>query len=273
MKALSGRVRFTAARCLLLATLFAFAGPRLEATPAKLLDIADTVSANPILTKLSALLQSSEMTTFLSSRGPFTFFAPTDAAFDRLPPGTLDALLRPENKERLQDIVLFHVVNGKKWMAKDLLTATALLSCEGNPLTIKKTKTGTQLVLKAKIVHADIRCLNGVIHEIDTVLMPPESALPPIAPPRPPPPPTPPPSAPAPTPTQTAPSQPPAQVLPTDVSGGTNATVIPVAPPAPSPPTPTPTQVLPTDVSGGTNATMIPVAPMAPTEAPEVSPH
>jgi uncharacterized surface protein with fasciclin (FAS1) repeats len=110
-------------------------------------------------------------------------FLPTDSAFSRLPPDTIAALLRPENKERLQDIVLFHVVSSKAWTSKDLQTATSLLSCEGtppSPLTIHKTKSGTQLVNKAKILHADIKCLNGTIHEIDTVLMPPEKTLPPL---------------------------------------------------------------------------------------------
>jgi len=152
----------------------------------KMLDIADSINTNRITTQFAAMLQSSEMATFLSSRGPFTVFLPTDSAFSKLPPGTLDALLRPENKERLQDILLYHVVNGKAWTSKDLQTATTLLSCEGNPaspLTIKKTKSGTQLVNKAKILRADIKCLNGTIHEIDTVLMPPEKSLPPLAPP------------------------------------------------------------------------------------------
>jgi len=99
----------------------------------------------------------------------------------------LETLLRPENKERLQHILLFHVVNGKGLTGKDLLPLTSLLSCEGNPLTIKKTKSGVQMVLKARIVHADIRCFNGIINEIDTVLMPPEASLPPLAPPAPPP--------------------------------------------------------------------------------------
>jgi len=158
-----------------------------QAKQPKMLDIADTVAANPILTQLALMVQGSDLITFLSSRGPFTLFAPTDAAFSKLPPGTLAALLRPENQVRLQDILLFHLVNAKKLTAKDLLTTTSLLSCQGNPLPIRKSKSGTQFVLQGKITHADIRCLNGIIHEIDTVLMPPESALPPLAPPPPPP--------------------------------------------------------------------------------------
>ena len=158
----------------------------IEAKPQpKILDVADTVAANPILTQMSQVIQSSDLVTFLSSKGPFTLFVPTDAAFAKLPPGMLDTLLRPENQVRLQKILLFHVVNGKRLSAKDLLTTSSLLSCEGSPLPLKQAK-GAQYVLKAKIVHADIKCENGVIHEIDTVLMPPEASLPPIAP-RPPP--------------------------------------------------------------------------------------
>ncbi len=174
----------------------------------KTLDIADTVSANRITTKFAAMLQASDLATFLSSRGPLTLFLPTDSAFSKLPPGTLEALLLPENKERLQDIILFHVVNGKAWTSKDLLTVTTLLSSEGtppSPLSIHKTKVGTQLVAKAKIIHSDIRCLNGVINEIDTLLMPPEKTLPPLVQP----PPAPVPSS---TDTNAAPANPASQV-------------------------------------------------------------
>jgi len=181
--------RFTAPRWLLPALLLGFMVVPAAAKPAKMRDLADTVAANPILTKFSAMIQASDLGTFLSSRGPFTLFVPTDSAFAKLPPGMLDVLLRPENKVRLQDILLFHVVNGKRLTAKDILPLKTVLSCQGTPLTFKTTRTGAQLVLKAKITHADIKCQNGVINEIDTVLLPPETALPPIAPPPPPPPP------------------------------------------------------------------------------------
>ena len=175
---------------LLLAVLFLglLSAPS-EAKPVKLRDIADTVSANPILTKFALMIQASDLGTFLSSRGPFTIFAPTDSAFSKLPPGTIETLLRPENKTRLQDIVLFHVVNGKRLTAKDLLLLKSVLSCEGDPpaaLDIRTSHSGTQFVMKAKIVSADIKCQNGILNEIDTVLMPPEASLPPIAPPAPP---------------------------------------------------------------------------------------
>jgi len=164
--------------------LFAFSLGFLALSPsagARELDIADTVAANPITTKMAAILQASDLQTFLSSKGPFTMFVPTDSAFAALPPGTLDALLRPENKVRLQDILLFHVVPGKKYLAHDLLPLKSLITCEGSPLALKQAKSGTQFVLKAKITHADIRCLNGIIHQVDIVLMPPEASLPPLA--------------------------------------------------------------------------------------------
>jgi uncharacterized surface protein with fasciclin (FAS1) repeats len=215
--------RFTAPRWLLPALLLGFMGAPAMAKPAKMRDIADSVAANPILTKFAAMVQASDLGTFLSSRGPFTVFVPTDSAFARLPPGMLDTLLRPENKVRLQDILLFHVVNGKRLTSKDLLPLKTVLSCQGAPLAIKTTRTGAQLVMKAKIVHADIRCQNGIINEIDTVLMPPEASLPPIAPPPPPAPPS------APVDTNAPPTNPAASTnaAPTDTNA---APVIPVAP-------------------------------------------
>lgn len=155
----------------------------LLAKPPKQHDLYDAIAANPILTSFASMLQASDLGTFLSSRGPFTVFAPTDSAFAKLPPGALDTLLRPENKDRLQHIVLFHVINNRRLSEKDLKSIKAFFSCEGNPLLFRTLHSGAQLVMKAKIIHADIRCSNGVLHEVDTVLMPPEGALPPIAPP------------------------------------------------------------------------------------------
>ena len=247
-------------RLLSLAILVITFSPKAEAKPVKILDLADTVATNRIMTKMALVLQGADLATFLSSKGPFTLFAPTDAAFAKLPPGMLDELLRPENKERLQHILLFHMVNGKKLTAKDLLTTPSLPSCEGAPLAVKTTKSGAQLVLKAKIIHADIRCQNGVIHEIDTVLLPPESSLPPLAPP---------------------PSPRPPPTLATNVSIGnapanspsdTNSTPVAVPDLAPTAETNASPVVLPTPPTpDGTNE--VPVASVAPIAAPEVSPH
>jgi uncharacterized surface protein with fasciclin (FAS1) repeats len=219
------RIRFTAPRWLLAAFLLGFMGASAAAKPAKVRDVDDTVAANPILTNFAAMVQASDLGTFLSSRGPFTVFVPTDSAFSKLPPGLLDTLLRPENKARLQDIVLFHVVNGKKLTSKDLFLLKTALSCEGTPatpLTLKTARSGAQFVMKAKITHADIHCRNGIIHEIDAMLMPPEASMPPIAPP--------PPPAPPPAPSTNAPAvNPPATT--NAVPAETNAApVIPVAP-------------------------------------------
>jgi len=213
--------RFAAPQGFLLALLFVLLSPPAWAGTAKIRDIDDTVAANPIMTKFAAIIQASDLGTFLSSRGPFTLFVPTDAAFAKLPPETVDTLLRPENKVRLQDILLFHLVNGKRLTSKDLLPLKTVLSCEGNPLTFRITHSGVQLVQKAKIVHADIRCKNGIINEVDTVLMPPEASLPPVAPPPPPPPPAPATNAPS------AQSSPATNAAPADTNA---APVIPVAP-------------------------------------------
>jgi uncharacterized surface protein with fasciclin (FAS1) repeats len=182
---------FNAPSCraaLLVLALLSFLLAPADAKAPKMRDLADTVAANPITTKFAAMLQAApDLYTFLSSRGPFTVFVPTDSAFAKLPPGTLETLLRPENKDRLEDIILFHVVNGKRLTSKDILPLKTVLSCQGTPLPVRTSHSGTQFVMKSKITSTDIKCSNGIINEIDTVLMPPESALPPIAPPAPPP--------------------------------------------------------------------------------------
>ena len=149
----------------------------------KIKDLNDTVDDNRILTKFAQAVAGSDLGSFLSSRGPFILFAPTNSAFSRLPPGTLEALLEPQNKETLQRIVLFHLVNGQILTAKDLQKQKSLLSCEGHPIPVHTNRSGTQLVGKAKLLHADIHCANGVLDEIDTVLLPPGLVLPPPAPP------------------------------------------------------------------------------------------
>lgn len=190
-------------------------------------DITDTIYASPIMSSFTKMLQASpDVYTFLSSRGPFTVFVPTDSAFDKLPPGEFDALLRPENSERRNDILLFHVINGKRLAVKDLLPLRAIFSCEGNPLSFKLTRSGVDLVLKARITNADIHCANGNINEIETVLMPPEVALPPMK--------FVPDAGPAPPPATNAPAVTPVPVIGNGpgATPGTNADVIPVAPAA-----------------------------------------
>ena len=108
----------------------------------------------------------------LKGEGPFTVFAPTDEAFAKLPKATLEELLKPENKAKLADILTYHVVSGKV-MAKTAVTldkATAV-----NKKDIKLAVVGEALTLNgsAKVATADIDCSNGVIHVIDTVILPP----------------------------------------------------------------------------------------------------
>jgi len=143
----------------------------------RIADLADTIDGDVILSKFATLVRASDMGTFYSSRGPFTLFAPTNSAFSKLPPGMFEDLLRPENKAQLQRVVLFHLVNGKAWFAKDLKLQKSLVSCEGNPLTLKTTKAGTLFVHKARVLRADEHCANGVLDEIDTLLMPPQLVL------------------------------------------------------------------------------------------------
>ena len=179
-------------------------------------DIADSIDANRILTKFATLVRAADLGTFLSSRGPFTVFAPTDSAFARLDPGVLDLLMQPQNKARLQAIVLFHVVNGKQLTSLELKTLKSENSCQGSPLLFKLSRLGTQYVMKARITNSNIKCVNGVINQIDTLLMPPETSLPPVLA-----------TAPAPE----APATPPNAVTP--VTGDTNnPPVVPVAPSA-----------------------------------------
>ncbi len=144
----------------------------------KSIDLTDTVLSNRILTKFAILLRACpSMGSFLSSRGPFTLFVPTDSAFSRIPPDVFAALQRPENSEALQRIILFHIVNGRGFTVADLGKLKTLPSCEGHPLPLRINHTGYQVVGRAKIIHGDMRTLNGLMDEIDTVLIPPGVSL------------------------------------------------------------------------------------------------
>lgn len=172
------RLRISPALLALGVFAFAFAPASAREAKAKMLDLTDTVFTNRIMTKFALILRNSDLASFYSSRGPFTLFVPTDSAFSKISPDELQALMQPENNALLQRIVLFHLVNGNRFSAKDLLKQKSLVSCEGTALTIHTSKSGAQFVQKAKILHADIRCANGLIHEIDTVLIPPGLVLP-----------------------------------------------------------------------------------------------
>ena len=132
-------------------------------------DIVDTAVAGGFTT-LVAAVKAAGLVDTLKGPGPFTVFAPTDAAFAKLPPGTLDSLLKPENKAKLVAILTYHVVPGKV-MAADVVKLKTAKTVQGQSLTIK-VKDGKVMVNNANVTKTDIEASNGVIHVIDTVLMP-----------------------------------------------------------------------------------------------------
>ncbi len=134
-------------------------------------DVVDTAIAAGSFTTLAKALEAADLVTTLKGPGPFTVFAPTDEAFAKLPAGVLDDLLKPENKAKLQGILKHHVVSGKV-MAADVMKRTSAKTVEGQALTIKSTG-GKVMVNTATVTKTNIGASNGVIHVIDTVLMPP----------------------------------------------------------------------------------------------------
>jgi uncharacterized surface protein with fasciclin (FAS1) repeats len=132
-------------------------------------DIVDTAVAGKFNT-LAAAVKAAGLVKTLKGPGPFTVFAPTDAAFAKLPAGTLESLLKPENKAKLQSILTYHVVSGKV-MAADVVKLTSAKTVEGGSVTIKTGNHGV-MVNDATVTKTDIAASNGVIHVIDTVLLP-----------------------------------------------------------------------------------------------------
>jgi len=132
-------------------------------------DIVDTAVAGHFNTVVAAVKAAGLVDT-LKGAGPFTVFAPSDEAFAKLPPGTLDSLLKPENKEKLQHILTYHVVAGKV-MAKDVMKLQSAQTVAGGTLTIRPASSGV-MVNQAHVTRTDIVASNGVIHVIDTVLLP-----------------------------------------------------------------------------------------------------
>ncbi|CUH66985.1 Immunogenic protein MPT70 precursor [Thalassovita gelatinovora] len=132
-------------------------------------DIVDTAVAAGDFNTLAAALTAAGLIDVLKGDGPFTVFAPTDAAFAALPAGTVEDLLKPENKDTLTAILTYHVVPGKV-MSTDLSDGMMAGTVQGSDVTI--TLGDAVMVGDAKVVTADIETSNGVIHVIDKVLMP-----------------------------------------------------------------------------------------------------
>ena len=133
-------------------------------------DIVDTAVAAGDFTTLVAAVQAAGLVDTLKGEGPFTVFAPTDAAFAALPEGTVDTLLKPENKDQLVSILTYHVVPGAV-MSSDLTEGMSAATVQGGEVTF--TLGGGAKVNDANITTADIAASNGVIHVIDAVIMPP----------------------------------------------------------------------------------------------------
>jgi len=151
---------------LLVAAAFTVSLPARADDPGTIVEVATGAGS---FKTLVAAVKAAGLADTLSGKGPFTVFAPTDAAFAKLPAGTVDTLLKPENKKKLQAILLYHVVAGKV-LSTDLKSGK-VKTVEGQDLTID-ISGGTVKVNDATVVKADIPASNGVIHVIDTVLLP-----------------------------------------------------------------------------------------------------
>ncbi len=172
----------------LLSTIFLACNPSATSTDT-LLDIAQPVSgqsavkddvSNPNIvqvavgsqdhTTLVAALKAADYVDALTNVGPFTVFAPTNAAFDALPDGTVATLVKPENQRKLRDILEYHVLVGV-YKAEDFVSDRKIGTADGRSLTITKNQDGTVFINGAKIL-ASIQTSNGIIHVIDQVLLP-----------------------------------------------------------------------------------------------------
>lgn len=134
-------------------------------------DVVDTAVAAKLNT-LVAAVKAAGLVEALKGEGPFTVFAPTEEAFKKVPKETLEMLLKPENKEKLQAILKYHVVAGQKLMASDVVKVKGVKTLEGSRAKIK-VDGDTVMIGKAKVIKTDIETSNGVVHLIDTVIMPP----------------------------------------------------------------------------------------------------
>jgi uncharacterized surface protein with fasciclin (FAS1) repeats len=133
-------------------------------------DIVDTAVAAGSFKTLAAALQAADLVGTLKGAGPFTVFAPTDAAFAKLPAGTVEDLLKPENKAKLQRILTYHVVPGRV-MAADVVKVQAAKAVSGDSITVN-VQGNTVRVDNATVTSTDIAASNGVIHVIDSVILP-----------------------------------------------------------------------------------------------------
>ena len=137
--------------------------------------IVDVASGAGSFNTLVTAVKAADLVETLSSSGPFTVFAPTDAAFKALPPGVLDKLLLPRNKATLVKVLTYHVVSGA--VESSTLKSGKVKTVEGSSVMVKIGKAGTVMVDKATVKAVDIGASNGIIHVIDQVMLPPDVKL------------------------------------------------------------------------------------------------
>ena len=153
------------------ASLLTIGAVKMSAASDQSKDIVDTAVAAGSFKTLAKALAAADLVDTLKGAGPFTVFAPTDEAFAKLPAGTLEVLLKPENKSQRRRILTSHVVCGRV-MAADVVKINSAIAVSGDALHIK-VADGNVTVDKARVVKTDIAASNGVIHVIDHVLLPP----------------------------------------------------------------------------------------------------
>jgi uncharacterized surface protein with fasciclin (FAS1) repeats len=134
------------------------------------MDIVDTAVAAGNFSTLAAALDAADLIPTLKGDGPFTVFAPTDEAFAKLPAGTVESLLKPENRNQLVAILTYHVVAGKV-MAKDVVNLSEATTVNGSDISIM-VEDGKVRINDATVIAADVATSNGVIHVVDTVILP-----------------------------------------------------------------------------------------------------
>ncbi|MBQ0822122.1 fasciclin domain-containing protein [Microvirga terrae] len=141
------------------------------ASPAAAADIVETAVTNGNFKTLTAALQAAGLVDTLKGQGPYTVFAPTDEAFKKLPAGTVENLLKPENKAQLQKVLTYHVVAGNVKSGDLKGKTTSAQTVEGTAVRIDASGNAVK-VNEAVVTQADVNASNGVIHVIDSVIMP-----------------------------------------------------------------------------------------------------
>ena len=154
----------------LLGALLTISAAGVQAADQKAKDIVDVAVGAGSFKTLVAAVKAADLVGTLKGDGPFTVFAPTDKAFSKLPKGTLESLLKPENKKKLQDILTYHVVAAKVPASKVKAGKVAMVNKKHAKISIKNGKV---MIDKANVVKTDVMASNGVIHVIDQVILPP----------------------------------------------------------------------------------------------------